>query len=142
MAASSIALGERMVTSGLLMGLVLVLANKRHPESQRQAAGLLYFLVEKIPIVEENIKEALGSTFFDFFCNKPDTFYREINRDQLRYLKRNAFRLRRTGKLVGNLSGATREEMPMNPTHSSSEMSSRLFSGSVTAESNETDRYE
>jgi hypothetical protein len=116
MAASSTELAEKMVLGGVLMGLVLTLANKKHNESQKQAAGLLLYLIDIIPSVAEAMKDSLGTTFYEFFFSKPDTFYREINREQVRYLKRNAFRLRRTSRM-GASSGyaGNREEMPMNP---------------------------
>ncbi|KAI9149707.1 hypothetical protein H9P43_009886 [Blastocladiella emersonii ATCC 22665] len=115
MAAMSPALCERMVAAGALMGLVMAIANVKHPDTQRHASGLLHYLCDTTPAVADVVKEHLGSTFFDFFSSKPDTYYRELNREQVRYLRRNAVRLR--GRPV-RTPARGRDEMPMTPEQS------------------------
>ncbi|KNE59616.1 hypothetical protein AMAG_03874 [Allomyces macrogynus ATCC 38327] len=119
MAASSSALAERMVHGGVLMGLVMTTANVKHPDSQKSAAGLLQYLAQTVPTVPDLIRDQLGSTFYEFSVAKPDTYFRELNRDQVRYLRRNAVRLRaRTIRSPVAAAAAGRgrdEEMPLTP---------------------------
>ncbi|KAJ3372974.1 hypothetical protein GGF31_001511 [Allomyces arbusculus] len=119
MAASSAALAERMVHGGVLMGLVMTTANVKHPDSQKSAASLLQYLAQTVPTVPDLIRDQLGSTFYEFSVAKPDTYFRELNRDQVRYLRRNAVRLRaRTirSPVAAAATGRGRdEEMPLTP---------------------------
>ncbi|KNE61295.1 hypothetical protein AMAG_07036 [Allomyces macrogynus ATCC 38327] len=119
MAASSAALAERMVHGGVLMGLVMTTANVKHPDSQKSAASLLQYLAQTVPTVRDLIRDQLGSTFYEFSVAKPDTYFRELNRDQVRYLRRNAVRLRartiRSPVAAAAMGRGRDEEMPLTP---------------------------
>ncbi|KAJ1496647.1 hypothetical protein HMI55_005914, partial [Coelomomyces lativittatus] len=112
MAALSPELVGKIVHAGVVLGTLLMISNIKHPESQAYASDFLFFLTQKSASVVELIKEHLGNTFYEFFSSKPDTFYKEFTKDQVRYLKRNALRLRRTTRTASRRE----EEMPMLPT--------------------------
>ncbi|KAL5040314.1 hypothetical protein BDEG_25145 [Batrachochytrium dendrobatidis JEL423] len=94
-AATDKELAERMVQLQLIRGLLNVVANISHPESQKYATNTLLYFVSSIDYVGAFLKEHMGSNFFDLLENRPDTFYRELTKEQVRYLRRNTFKIKR-----------------------------------------------
>ncbi|KAJ3270966.1 hypothetical protein HDV01_007296 [Terramyces sp. JEL0728] len=74
--ASSDELAEKLIKHQVVGALLNVVANAGHPESQKYATSNLLYLVDR----------------FDY--NKPDTFYRELTKEQIRYLRRNNVKIR------------------------------------------------
>ncbi|KAI8928694.1 hypothetical protein BC831DRAFT_397109, partial [Entophlyctis helioformis] len=95
MAASSKDLAERMIQFQLVSGLLNVIANVGHPDSQRYAASTLLYLVENFDYVAYALRDHMGSNFFELIEMRPDTFYRELNKEQVRYLRRNTVKIKK-----------------------------------------------
>ncbi|KAI8613915.1 armadillo-type protein [Chytriomyces sp. MP71] len=91
--ASSRELAERMIQLQIVSGLLSIIANVMHPESQKYAANTLIYLVQTFDYVEDALVLHMGRNFFDLLENKPDTFYRELTWDQVRYLRKNNVRI-------------------------------------------------
>jgi hypothetical protein len=82
-------LAEKMINNQVISGLLCVIANITHPESQKNAAQTLIYLLEKFPKVKLELQNKIGKNFIDLIDHRPDTFYREINKDQIIFLKKN-----------------------------------------------------
>jgi len=78
-----------MIDKQVICGLLRVIANVTHPESQKNAAGTLIYLLDKFPNVKNELKNKMGKNFIDLIDHRPDTFFRELNKDQMIYLKKN-----------------------------------------------------
>ncbi|KAJ3289137.1 hypothetical protein HK104_007702 [Borealophlyctis nickersoniae] len=96
-------LAGRMIDLQVVSGLLNVIANVGHPDSQRYAANSLLFLVENFDYVAEALREHMGQNFFEILEEKPDTFYKELSREQVRYLRRNTVQIHAAGS-TGALS--------------------------------------
>ncbi|KAI8922132.1 armadillo-type protein [Powellomyces hirtus] len=88
-AATNRELAEKMIDAQIVSGLLSVIANVGHADSQHYAASALLFLVGNFEYVATALREHMGQNFFDLLQDKPDTFYKELNREQVRYLRRN-----------------------------------------------------
>ncbi|KAL2917982.1 hypothetical protein HK105_202396 [Polyrhizophydium stewartii] len=95
MAATSHELAERMIQFQLVSSLLNVIANVGHPDSQRYAANTLLYLINNFDYVAYALRDHMGSNFFELLENKPDTFYRELTKEQVRYLRRNTFKIKK-----------------------------------------------
>ncbi|KAJ3044224.1 hypothetical protein HDV00_002902 [Rhizophlyctis rosea] len=93
MAATYKDLAGRMIELQAVSGLLNVIANVGHPDSQRYAASTLLFLVDEFDHVAQALREHMGQNFFELLESQPDTFYKELTRDQVRYLRRNTVRV-------------------------------------------------
>ncbi|KAI9199221.1 uncharacterized protein BJ171DRAFT_570610 [Polychytrium aggregatum] len=89
MAAGSKEIAERQIQLQIISGLLNVIANLGHPESQKYAASALIYLVETFDYVGFALQETMGQNFFELLEFKPDTFFKELTREQVRYLRRN-----------------------------------------------------
>ncbi|KAJ3416526.1 hypothetical protein HDV05_001263 [Chytridiales sp. JEL 0842] len=92
-AASSPELAEKMIQLQCVSGLLNTIANTAHPESQRYAANTMLYLVQNFNSVAEALQDHMGKNFFDLLEGKPDTFYRELTLEQVRYLKKNTVKI-------------------------------------------------
>ncbi|KAI9090522.1 armadillo-type protein [Phlyctochytrium arcticum] len=90
-------LAEKMIESQVVSGLLNVIANVGHPDSQHYAANALIYLVETFPYVADALREHMGQNFFEILEDRPDTFYKELNREQVRYLRRNNVQIHHSG---------------------------------------------
>ncbi|KAJ1334475.1 hypothetical protein BSLG_007630 [Batrachochytrium salamandrivorans] len=88
-------LAERMIQLQLVGSLLNVIANVGHPESQRYAANTLIYIVGDFDYVGSALRGQMGSNFFELLENRPDTFYRELTKEQVRYLRRNVFKIKK-----------------------------------------------
>ncbi|KAJ3397106.1 hypothetical protein HDU92_000806 [Lobulomyces angularis] len=86
LAANDETLIERMIQLRIINGLLNTISNVNYPDCQKYAANTLQFLVENYNV---NLKDYMGQTFADLFNEKPDTFYRELNVDQILFLRNN-----------------------------------------------------
>ncbi|KAJ3192141.1 hypothetical protein HK101_006976 [Irineochytrium annulatum] len=93
MAASSDTLAERMIQLQITSGLLNTIANTAHPDSQRYAANTLLYLVHNFDYVADALQDHMGRNFFDLLEGKPDTFYRELTWEQVRYLRKNTVKI-------------------------------------------------
>ncbi|KAJ3057110.1 hypothetical protein HK097_000574 [Rhizophlyctis rosea] len=93
MAATYNQLAGRMIELQVVSGLLNVIANVGHPDSQRYAASTLLYLVDEFDNVAQALREHMGQNFFELLETQPDTFYKELTRDQVRYLRRNTVRV-------------------------------------------------
>ncbi|KAJ3014746.1 hypothetical protein HKX48_004984 [Thoreauomyces humboldtii] len=89
MAAANRELAERMIDAQIVSGLLSVIANVGHTDSQHYAASALIVLVGLFDFVGAALREHMGKNFFELLEDKPDKFYKELNREQVRYLRRN-----------------------------------------------------
>ncbi|KAH6584869.1 hypothetical protein BASA61_007237 [Batrachochytrium salamandrivorans] len=105
MSATSRELAERMIQLQLVGSLLNVIANVGHPESQRYAANTLIYIVGDFDYVGSALRGQMGSNFFELLENRPDTFYRELTKEQVRYLRRNVFKIKRANSMR-SLSGS------------------------------------
>ncbi|TPX63104.1 hypothetical protein SpCBS45565_g06834 [Spizellomyces sp. 'palustris'] len=96
-AATNRDLAERMIESQVVSGLLNVIANVGHADSQHYAANALIFLVDAFEYVAVALQEHMGKNFFELLEERPDTFYKELNREQVRYLRRNNVQIHGTG---------------------------------------------
>jgi hypothetical protein len=95
--ASSVEVTEKLLKFQLVSALLNVIANVSHPESQKYATSNLIYLVHNFDYVALAIRENMGENFFELIENKPDTFYRELTKEQVRYLRRNNIKIRQFG---------------------------------------------
>ncbi|KAJ3125739.1 hypothetical protein HK098_008261 [Nowakowskiella sp. JEL0407] len=93
MAAMSMDLAQRMIQLQAISGLLNVIANVTHPDSQKNASNTFLYLIDSFNSVALSIKENMGQNFFDLVQQKPDTFYKELTREQIRYLRKNNVRV-------------------------------------------------
>ncbi|ORX63491.1 ARM repeat-containing protein [Anaeromyces robustus] len=89
LAVQSDLLAEKMIDNQIISGLLCVIANISHPESQKNAAGTLIYLLDKYPKVKNELRNKMGKNFIDLIDYRPDTFYKELNKDQVVYLRKN-----------------------------------------------------
>lgn len=97
--ASSVEVTEKLLKFQLVSALLNVIANVSHPESQKYATSNLIYLVHNFDNVALAIRENMGENFFELIENKPDTFYKELTKEQVRYLRRNNIKIRQFGSL-------------------------------------------
>ncbi|KAI8901105.1 armadillo-type protein [Globomyces pollinis-pini] len=91
--ASSDEIAEKLIQYQVVSALLNVTANITHPESQKYATSNLIHLVDRFDYVAQALRDNMGSNFFDLLETKPDTFYRELNKEQIRYLRRNKIKI-------------------------------------------------
>ncbi|KAL7752855.1 hypothetical protein RI367_001858 [Sorochytrium milnesiophthora] len=94
-AATTPLMAQYMINEDVVLALLTVIANMANQDAQRAAAQLLHFLADSNEEVVRTLKGQFGAAFFEFFCARPDTFYRELTKDQVRYLRRSTQRARR-----------------------------------------------
>ncbi|KAI9337974.1 armadillo-type protein [Obelidium mucronatum] len=92
-ATSSNELAERMIQMQIASGLLNLIANVMHPDSQKYASNILIYLVQTFDYVAEALIQSMGRNFFDLLEDKPDTFYRELTWEQVKYLRKNTVRI-------------------------------------------------
>ncbi|KAJ3281685.1 hypothetical protein HDU79_010575, partial [Rhizoclosmatium sp. JEL0117] len=92
-ATSSNELAERMIQLQIVSGLLNLIANVMHPDSQKYASNILIYLVQNFDYVAEALIQNMGRNFFDLLEDKPDTFYRELTWEQVKYLRKNTVRI-------------------------------------------------
>ncbi|KAJ3240010.1 hypothetical protein HDU78_002537 [Chytriomyces hyalinus] len=92
-AASSRELAERMIQLQIVSGLLNIIANVMHQDSQKYAANALIYLVQTFDYVADALVQHMGRNFFDLLEDKPDTFYRELTWEQVKYLRKNTVRI-------------------------------------------------
>ncbi|KAJ2997386.1 hypothetical protein HDV02_005583 [Globomyces sp. JEL0801] len=86
-------IAEKLIQYQVVSALLNVTANITHPESQKYATSNLIHLVDRFDYVAQALRDNMGSNFFDLLETKPDTFYRELNKEQIRYLRRNKIKI-------------------------------------------------
>ncbi|XP_062513884.1 armadillo-like helical domain containing protein 1 [Corticium candelabrum] len=72
---SSPALAERIIKLRAIHNLLFALGNRAHPDSQRQAALTLSYLIDNYPLISEKIGAAIGDDFFQLFMAERDRMY-------------------------------------------------------------------
>ncbi|KAJ3015788.1 UNVERIFIED_CONTAM: hypothetical protein HDU68_012565 [Siphonaria sp. JEL0065] len=92
-ATSSNELAERMIQMQIVSGLLNLIANVMHPDSQKYASNILIYLVQTFDYVAEALIQNMGRNFFDLLEDKPDTFFRELTWEQVKYLRKNTVRI-------------------------------------------------
>ncbi|KAJ3218229.1 hypothetical protein HDU67_006338 [Dinochytrium kinnereticum] len=92
-AASSDEIAEKMIQFQIIGGLLNTVANVAHTDSQRYAANTLLYLVHHFENVADALQAHMGRNFFDLLEFKPDTFYKELTWEQVRYLRKNTFKI-------------------------------------------------
>ncbi|KAJ3083340.1 hypothetical protein HDU99_010807 [Rhizoclosmatium hyalinum] len=84
---------QQAYAAKLLGGLLNLIANVMHPDSQKYASNILIYLVQNFDYVAEALIQNMGRNFFDLLEDKPDTFYRELTWEQVKYLRKNTVRI-------------------------------------------------
>lgn len=112
MSATSREAAEREIQLQVIGGLLNVISNVAHPESQRYATNTLQFLVESFDYVSAGLRQLMGQNFVDLLESKPDTFYKELSREQIRYLRKNNVSIdaENSNLLIDNESGSDSSE--------------------------------
>ncbi|KAJ3112510.1 hypothetical protein HDU96_004491 [Phlyctochytrium bullatum] len=83
--ASSDEIAEKMIQLQAISGLLNVIANVAHPDSQRYAANTLLKFIKHVQF-------------------KPDTFFRELTWEQVRYLRKNTVKINDPGEELDEAS--------------------------------------
>ncbi|KAJ3220512.1 hypothetical protein HDU81_011380 [Chytriomyces hyalinus] len=82
-----------MIQLQIVSGLLNIIANVMHQDSQKYAANALIYLVQTFDYVADALVQHMGRNFFDLLEEKPDTFYRELTWEQVKYLRKNTVRI-------------------------------------------------
>ncbi|KAJ3091523.1 hypothetical protein HK102_000269 [Quaeritorhiza haematococci] len=109
MAATSNDLALRMIQLQVVSGLLNTIGNVGHLDSQRYAANTLIYLVENYRFVAQALRENMGRSFVELIERKPDTFYKELTREQVRFLRRNAVNIQTNVTTIPTLQSYTTE---------------------------------
>lgn len=73
----------------VVAGLLKVISNVEHREGQKFATSALRYLMERFDCVATALRSCVGEKFVERVEMRPDTFYRELTRKQIEYLKHN-----------------------------------------------------
>ncbi|EPZ33643.1 hypothetical protein ROZALSC1DRAFT_28151 [Rozella allomycis CSF55] len=103
MAVYSQDLAEKMVEYQAVSGLLSCISNVANQESQMNAVDTLLHLIELFPRIGEVIIEEVGEEFYEGLKENPDTIFKELTKEQIKFLNRNAIKMRGSSK-VGDMN--------------------------------------
>ncbi|XP_072430436.1 armadillo-like helical domain containing protein 1 isoform X4 [Chiloscyllium punctatum] len=72
-------IAEELLQLRVVHHLMIAMGNLNHADSQRQASLTLEHLVRTFPVVEENVRKAIGETLFELYMTDPERFYLKID---------------------------------------------------------------
>ncbi|NXU79478.1 ARMD1 protein, partial [Oreotrochilus melanogaster] len=75
LAKESAEVAEELIQLKVVHGLIVAVGNQDHMASQRHASTSLEYFVHTFPLVEEQVKAALGQAMFQHFMDSPKTWY-------------------------------------------------------------------
>ncbi|XP_022087363.1 uncharacterized protein C1orf228 homolog [Acanthaster planci] len=82
-------IAEKLIQKRCVHNLMVAMGNEDHADSQRQASITLEYLASTFPIVDENIREAMGDVLYQLFMSNPETLYTNMNPVQADVLRSN-----------------------------------------------------
>ncbi|XP_048457644.1 armadillo-like helical domain containing protein 1 isoform X2 [Rhincodon typus] len=72
-------IAEELLQLRVVHHLMIAMGNLNHADSQRQASLTLEHLVRTFPVVEENVRKAMGETLFELYMTDPGSFYLKMD---------------------------------------------------------------
>ncbi|XP_059504233.1 armadillo-like helical domain containing protein 1 isoform X1 [Stegostoma tigrinum] len=72
-------IAEELLQLRVVHHLMIAMGNMNHADSQRQASLTLEHLVRTFPVVEENVRKAMGETLFELYMTDPGSFYLKMD---------------------------------------------------------------
>nr|XP_014350185.1 PREDICTED: uncharacterized protein C1orf228 homolog [Latimeria chalumnae] len=82
-------IAEELIQLGAIPRLMRVMGNLCHADSQRLASLTLEQFVRMFPVVEEQVRMAMGETLFQLFMEKPEDLYMKMDSIQVEILLSN-----------------------------------------------------
>ncbi|KAM9379150.1 armadillo-like helical domain containing protein 1 [Phaethornis superciliosus] len=79
LAKESAEVAEELIQLKVVPGLMVAVGNQDHMASQRHASTSLEYFVHTFPLVEEQVKAALGQGMFQHFMDSPKTWYTKMD---------------------------------------------------------------
>uniref|UniRef100_A0A6I8R9S4 Armadillo like helical domain containing 1 n=1 Tax=Xenopus tropicalis TaxID=8364 RepID=A0A6I8R9S4_XENTR len=70
---------EELIKLRVVHNLLFVMGNRDHSESQRQASLVLEYYVLSFPVVEEQVRKAIGDTLFQMLMDNAESLYMKID---------------------------------------------------------------
>lgn len=80
---------EKLIQLRCVHNLMIAMGNEDHADSQRQASITLEYLASSFPIVDDNLRDAMGDVLYQLFMNNPDSLYMSMNAVQADVLRSN-----------------------------------------------------
>ncbi|XP_067893215.1 armadillo-like helical domain containing protein 1 isoform X2 [Heterodontus francisci] len=72
-------IAEELLQLRVVHHLMIAMGNLEHADSQRQASLTLEHLVRTFPVVEENVREAMGETLYELYMLNPESLYLKMD---------------------------------------------------------------
>ncbi|XP_033637132.1 armadillo-like helical domain containing protein 1 [Asterias rubens] len=82
-------IAQKLIQKRCVHNLMIAMGNEDHADSQRQASITLEYLSSTFPIVDENIREAMGDALYQLFMANPEMLYMNMNAVQADVLRSN-----------------------------------------------------
>ncbi|KAG8537481.1 hypothetical protein GDO81_024467 [Engystomops pustulosus] len=89
LARESTDLCHQLIRLRVVHHLLYVMGNTEHTESQRQASLALEYFVSVSPVVEEQVKIAIGEKIFQMLMENPEVLYMKLDAIQVDVLVSN-----------------------------------------------------
>ncbi|KAM4722937.1 armadillo-like helical domain containing protein 1 [Rhinophrynus dorsalis] len=89
LAQESTDLCEELIELRVIHHLLFLMGNKNHTESQRQASLVVEYFVLSFPVVEEQVRKAIGETLFQMLMDNAEILYMKIDAVQADILMSN-----------------------------------------------------
>ncbi|XP_033738661.1 armadillo-like helical domain containing protein 1 [Pecten maximus] len=75
-------IAEKLIQLKVTHNLLYAMGNQDHADSQRQASMSLEYLCRTFPIVDENVREAMGEVLYNIFMSNPESLYMNMTHIQ------------------------------------------------------------
>ncbi|XP_060070406.1 armadillo-like helical domain containing protein 1 [Ylistrum balloti] len=75
-------IAEKLIQLKVTHNLLYAMGNQDHADSQRQASMSLEYLCRTFPIVDENVREAMGEALYNLFMSNPESLYMNMTHIQ------------------------------------------------------------
>ncbi|XP_069126971.1 armadillo-like helical domain containing protein 1 [Argopecten irradians] len=75
-------IAEKLIQLKVTHNLLYAMGNQDHADSQRQASMSLEYLCRTFPIVDENVREAMGEVLYNLFMSNPESLYMNMTHIQ------------------------------------------------------------
>jgi hypothetical protein len=82
-------IAEKLIQKRCVHNLMVAMGNEDHADGQRQASITLEYLASTFPIVDENIRDAMGDALYQLFMSNPEMLYMNMNAVQADVLRSN-----------------------------------------------------
>lgn len=75
-------IAEKLIQLKITHNLLYAMGNMDHADSQRQSSMSLEYLCRTFPIVDENVREAMGEALYNLFMSNPESLYMNMSHIQ------------------------------------------------------------